>query len=210
MRFTALKIPDVFRIDPEPFRDRRGSVHELFRHEALGAAAGRPFTPVQATYSVSREGSLRGIHATAVPPGEAKLITCVRGAVLDAVVDLRVGSPTFGEFELTRLDARSGTGIFMAEGIGHAFLALSDDTCMSYLCSCEYRPGRMIDVDALDPGIGIPWGEGRTFVRSKKDIEAPTLREAVEAGLLASWEECRSSYGGPGGAGRLGQRSREA
>ncbi|MFI6346435.1 dTDP-4-dehydrorhamnose 3,5-epimerase family protein [Streptomyces sp. NPDC050560] len=191
---TQLRIPDTFRIDPHRFEDQRGSVHELFRYEGIGEATGRSFTPAQATYSVSRRGSLRGIHATPVPPGEAKLVTCVRGAVLDVVVDLRVGSPTFGEFDRTRLDPESGTGIFMAEGIGHAFLALTDDACMSYLCSAEYRRGRMIDINALDPEIGIPWGDADPFVMSEKDARAPLLGQAADAGLLPEYGQCRDLY----------------
>ncbi|MFE3323249.1 dTDP-4-dehydrorhamnose 3,5-epimerase family protein [Streptomyces sp. NPDC059176] len=189
-----MRIPDTFRIDPHRFQDPRGSVHELFRHEELGDVTGRTFVPAQTTYSVSRRGSLRGIHATPVPPGEAKLVTCVRGAVLDAVIDLRAGSPTFGEFDMVRLDPGSGTGIFMAEGIGHAFLALTDDTCMSYLCSAEYRRGRMIDINALDPEIGIPWGDAEPFVMSDKDASAPFLKDAVDAGLLPQYSRCRDLY----------------
>jgi NDP-hexose 3,5-(Or5-) epimerase len=205
-----MRVPDTFRIEPRRFGDQRGSVHELFRHDALSDAVGRPFVPIQATYSVSRQGSLRGIHATPVPPGEAKLVTCVRGAVLDAVVDLRVGSPTFGEFDLARLDPESGVGLFMAEGIGHAFLALTDDSCMSYLCSTEYRHGRMIDVHPLDPEIGIPWGDSEPYIMSEKDAAAPTLHEAAQAGLLARYDQCRSLYAELGDAGRPGYRSREA
>jgi NDP-hexose 3,5-(Or5-) epimerase len=194
VEISEMTIPDAFRVTPQRVSDRCGSVHEFYRKERLSAALGRPFVIRQVNYSVSCRDTLRGIHATVMPPGEAKLVTCVRGAVLDAVVDLRVGSPTFGKFELTRMDPGSAVGVYLAEGLGHAFLALTDDACVSYLCSAEYTAGRMIDVQALDPGIGIPWGLSRPPIMSDKDIAAPTLREVAESGILARYAECRDLY----------------
>lgn len=194
MNITEMTVPDAYRITPERLSDRRGCVYEFHRDATLSAVLGRPFTVRQVNYSVSRRGTVRGIHATAMPPGEAKLITCVRGAILDAVVDLRVGSPSFGRYDLTRIDAESGTGIFVSEGLGHAFLALTDDSCVSYLCSEEYQPGRMIDVQPLDPDIAIPWPLEEPAVMSDKDAAAPGLRAAAEAGLLPGFDECRDLY----------------
>jgi NDP-hexose 3,5-(Or5-) epimerase len=194
VNITEMTIPDAYRVLPERLSDRRGCVYEFHRDGTLSAVLGRPFVVRQVNYSVSCRGTVRGIHATAMPPGEAKLITCVRGAILDAVVDLRVGSPTFGRFEMTRIDADSGIGIYVSEGLGHAFLALTDDSCVSYLCSEEYVPGRMIDVQPLDPDIGIPWPLEEPAVMSDKDAAAPGLRAAADAGLLPGYDECRTLY----------------
>ncbi|TBO59757.1 dTDP-4-keto-6-deoxy-D-glucose epimerase [Streptomyces kasugaensis] len=189
-----MKIPNAFRITPRQIPDRRGSFYEAFRSAALTEAIGYPFRIGQANYSVSRRGTLRGIHATSLPPGQAKLVTCVRGAVLDVAVDLRVGSPTFGEFEITHQDEESGVSVYMADGLGHAFLALTDDVCMNYLCSTEYVPGTMIDVNALDPQLGIPWNLTCDPVMSDKDAAAPNAAEAIAAGLLPTYDECLAHY----------------
>ncbi|ANZ14690.1 dTDP-4-dehydrorhamnose 3,5-epimerase family protein [Streptomyces noursei] len=199
---TELSIPGTYRIEPHHIPDRRGHFYEAFRAEALGEALGRPFPIRQVNYSVSRRGTLRGIHTTSVPPGQEKLVTCVRGSALDVAVDLRVGSPTFGRYEITRQDEGSGIGVLMADGIGHAFLALSDDVCMNYLCSAEYVPGTMIDVQALDPEIGIPWDLAGEPVMSDKDRAAPTAREAAAAGLLPSYADCLAQYSALATGGR--------
>lgn len=200
-RITELPITGAYRIEPGAISDRRGRFYEAFRAERLSEVLGRPFEIRQVNYSVSRRGTLRGIHTTALPPGQEKLVTCVRGAALDVAVDLRVGSETFGQYAVTRQDADSGVSVLMADGIGHAFLALSDEVCMSYLCTTEYVPGTMIDVQALDPEIGIPWGLTGEPVMSDKDRAAPTLREAAAAGLLPGYADCLVRYGAPADAG---------
>jgi NDP-hexose 3,5-(Or5-) epimerase len=199
MELIEMTIPDAFRIMPERVSDRRGSFHEFYRQETLNALLGRSFVVRQVNHSISCRDALRGIHTT-MAPGEAKLVTCVRGAILDAVIDLRVGSPTFGKFDLTRLDPESGIGVYLAEGLGHAFLALMDDSCVTYLCSSEYQPGRMIDVQALDPGLGIPWGLSRPPIMSGKDAAAPALRELADTGQLPRYDECCELYAKLAGA----------
>ena len=187
MKITQTAVLDAYRIEPEHLFDCRGSFFEAWRYAELNDRIGHEFSVAQVNYSTSARNTLRGIHGTTVPPGQAKLVTCVRGAALDVVIDLRVGSPTFGQFEITVQEAGSGLGVYLADGLGHAFLALSDDTCMNYLCSAEYVPGTMIDIQALDPEIGIPWPIAGEPVRSAKDAEAPTLAEALAAGLLPEY-----------------------
>lgn len=118
----------------------------------------------------------------------------MRGAVLDVVVDIRVGSPTYGQWEAVRLDDETRHAVFLAEGLGHAFMALTDDATVVYLCSTGYAPGREHGVHPLDPELGIAWPEGIAPVLSEKDAEAPTLAEAERAGLLPSYEECKAYY----------------
>jgi NDP-hexose 3,5-(Or5-) epimerase len=195
MKVTEMAVLDAFRLTPGPLRDRRGTFYEAWRADELTAVLGRPFQIAQANFSVSARNVLRGIHGTRVPPGQAKLVTCVRGAALDVVVDLRPGSPTFGMHDTTLQEAGSGIGVYLADGIGHAFLALTDDTCMNYLCSAEYVPGSMIDIQALDPALGIPWPLDGPPLRSDKDAAAPTLAQAVEQGLLASYDQALTLSG---------------
>jgi NDP-hexose 3,5-(Or5-) epimerase len=194
MKITEMAVPNAYRVTPQPHLDRRGQFFEAFRAEELSEAIGYPFVVGQANYSSSRRNTVRGIHGTMLPPGQAKLVTCVRGAVLDVVVDLRVGSPTFGMVELTHQEQDSGLAVYLGDGLGHAFLALTDDACMNYLCSQPYLPGTMIDINPLDPEIGIPWGLTEPPIMSDKDAAAPGLAQALASGLLPGYQDCLSHY----------------
>jgi dTDP-4-dehydrorhamnose 3,5-epimerase len=142
---------------PQVHRDDRGSFAEAFRGAEFAAALGYRLDVSQVNCSVSRHGVIRGIHYADVPPGQAKYVTCAAGAILDVVVDLRAGSPTFGKWEAVRLDDVSHRAVFIAEGLGHAFMALDSDATVLYLCSTPYAPGREHAVHALDPALGIAW-----------------------------------------------------
>ncbi|MFK0128522.1 dTDP-4-dehydrorhamnose 3,5-epimerase [Streptomyces nigra] len=189
-----LGIDGAWVLEPQLFQDDRGTFHEWYRGGEFREATGHDLTLAQANCSVSRRGVLRGLHYADVPPGQAKYVTCVRGAVLDVVADIRVGSPTFGQWEAVRLDDDGRRAVFLAEGLGHAFMALTDDATVVYLCSTGYDPRREHSVDALDPALGITWPDGLTPVLSPKDARAPSLAEAQEAGLLPSYEACRARY----------------
>lgn len=187
---SEMAVPGAYRIEPEPLGDARGHFFESVRVSALLAESGWELTVRQVNMSVSHRNTLRGVHGTKVPPGQAKFVTCVRGAALDIAVDIRVGSPTFGRHDVTYQSAEAGTAVYLPDGIGHAFLALTDDTCMTYLCSQEYEPGTMIDIDALDPELALPWDLREPPIRSAKDAAAPTLAQAAAAGLLPAYEQC--------------------
>jgi dTDP-4-dehydrorhamnose 3,5-epimerase len=175
---------------PQVHSDDRGSFAEVFRGAEFASGLGYRLDVAQVNCSVSRRGVIRGIHYADVPPGQAKYVTCVAGAILDVVVDLRTGSPSFGKWEAVRLDAGTRRAVFLAEGLGHAFMALTDDATALYLCSTPYAPGREHGVDPRDPAIGIAWPLGTEPVLSEKDAAAPTLEEALRAGLLPSYQEC--------------------
>jgi dTDP-4-dehydrorhamnose 3,5-epimerase len=189
-----LTIEGTWLLEPKIFPDDRGSFHEWFRGGDLREATGYDLSLAQANCSVSRRGVLRGVHFADVPPGQAKYVTCARGAVLDVMVDVRVGSPTFGRWESVRLDEDNRHAVFLAEGIGHAFMALTDDATVLYLCSTGYAPGREHGVHPLDPELGIEWPAGLEPVLSEKDAAAPSLAEARAAGLLPEYEECVAYY----------------
>ncbi|WP_037885400.1 dTDP-4-dehydrorhamnose 3,5-epimerase [Streptomyces viridochromogenes] len=190
----ALGIAGAWVLEPKVFRDDRGGFHEWFRGAEFRETTGHDLPLAQANCSVSRWGVLRGVHFADVPPGQAKYLTCVRGVVLDVVVDLRVGSPTFGHWEALRLDDDGRQAVFLAEGLGHAFMALTDDATVVYLCSTGYAPQREHGVHPLDPDLGITWPAHIRPVLSPKDARAPSLAEATRSGMLPSYEACTAHY----------------
>ncbi|MEU0395960.1 dTDP-4-dehydrorhamnose 3,5-epimerase [Streptomyces sp. NPDC006208] len=189
-----LSIAGAWVHEPKIFPDSRGSFHEWFRAPDFAEAAGHRLRLEQANCSVSSRGTLRGIHFADVPPSQAKYVKCVRGAVLDVIADIRVGSPTFGQWEAVRLDDVDHHAVYLSEGLGHAFMALTDDATVVYLCSEGYSPEREHGINPLDAGLGIEWPEGITPLLSDKDAAAPTLAEAAEQGLLPRYEECEAYY----------------
>lgn len=190
----ALGIEGGYLWEPKLFPDDRGSFHEWFRADAFAEATGHSFSLAQANCSLSRRGVVRGVHFADVPPSQAKYITCLRGAVLDVVVDIRVGSPTYRRWEAVRLDDDTRRAVYLAEGLGHAFMALTDDATVVYLCSAGYAPKREHGVNPLDPELAIAWPADIPPVLSEKDAAAPTLAEAEQSGLLPSYPDCLAFY----------------
>ncbi|WP_436756614.1 dTDP-4-dehydrorhamnose 3,5-epimerase [Streptosporangium sp. V21-05] len=196
MGVRPLGIDGAWVFEPEVFVDERGSFHEWFHGGTFGGATGQGLALSQANLSVSRRGTVRGVHFADVPPGQAKYVKCVRGSVFDVVVDLRVGSPTFGRWESVVLDDADHRSVYVSEGLGHGFMALSDEAMVVYLCSEGYAPGREHGVDPFDGELAIGWPGGTTPLLSAKDATAPSLAEAGRRGLLPAYEECRRFYAG--------------
>lgn len=190
MQARPLAIDGAVELTPKQFGDDRGTFLEWFSQRSFGEATGHALALAQANCSVSAKGVLRGIHYADVPPGQAKYVTCVAGSVLDVVVDLRVGSATFGQWDSVLLDTIDRRAIHLAEGLGHAFLSLEDGSTVVYLCSTSYAPDREHEVHPLDPRIGIDWPLDGEPVLSPKDAAAPTLDEALAQGLLPTLEDC--------------------
>jgi dTDP-4-dehydrorhamnose 3,5-epimerase len=194
MKVTPLTVPGAWLCTPQVFPDDRGSFREWFRADLLTAATGRRFDVVQANHSISGRDVVRGVHYADVPPGQAKLVFCATGSALDLVVDVRVGSPTFGAVETIRLDTTAA--VFVSEGLGHAFRALEESTAMVYLVSSPYDPARERALSPADPVFGAllgPAGGGSHRV-SPRDAAAPTVEAAGESGLLPSYEQCLARY----------------
>lgn len=188
MTFRELAIPGAFELTPTQHADDRGVFFEWFTDPEFTAFAGHRFDLRQANCSVSRAGVLRGLHFAEVPPGQAKYVTCVSGAVFDVVVDIRVGSPTYGQWDSVLLDTRNRRSIYLAVGLAHGFLALHDDSTVMYLCSAGYDPQREHTICATDPAIGIDWPADHPLVLSERDRDAPSLAEVRAAGLLPDWK----------------------
>jgi dTDP-4-dehydrorhamnose 3,5-epimerase len=186
----ALGIEGAWVFTPTVHPDDRGAFFEAFRGAEFAADLGYRLEVGQVNCSVSRRGVIRGIHYADVPPGQAKYVTCVAGAVLDVVVDLRAGSPSFGKWEAVRLDDESRRAVFLAEGLGHGFQALSETATVLYLCSTPYAAGREHGIDPLDAAIGIGWQLEDAPVLSDKDAAAPALDEALRSGQLPRYADC--------------------
>ena len=195
MHIRELRVPGSFEITPVQLTDDRGAFLEWYRFDKLAEAVGHPLDLRQGNMSVSRRGVLRGVHFADIPPSQAKYVTAVRGAVIDFAVDIRVGSPAFGEWDSVLLDDVDRRAIYLAEGIGHAFVALTDDATVSYLVSDVYRPGAEHGINPLDPEIGLDLPFSRDeLVLSEKDLAAPTLAEAREQGILPDWSAAQAFY----------------
>ena len=195
MQIRELSIPDSYEITPIQRGDERGAFLEWYRHDLMEQTVGHSLNLRQANTSISKRGVVRGIHFADLPPGQAKYVTVTHGAVLDFVIDIRVGSPSFGQWDSTQLDTTDRRAIYLGEGLGHAFVALTDEAVVSYLVSDTYSPEREHGINPLDPEIGLVFpSEAGELVLSTKDIEAPSLADAASHGLLPSWGEARAYY----------------
>ena len=190
MEVRELAVPGAWEFTPRQFADDRGVFLEWYRADVVSAAIGHPLTIAQSNHSVSRRGTLRGIHFADVPPSQAKYVYCPTGAVLDVVIDIRAGSPTFGAVDKVRLDDVDRRAVYLSEGLGHAFMALTDNAVVTYLCSTGYAPEREHGVYPLDPELAIGWPEDLEPVLSDKDAAAPTLKQAAADGILPTYAEC--------------------
>lgn len=195
MQIRELSIPDAYEITPRQHSDDRGVFLEWYRFDRLQEAVGHPLDLKQGNTSVSRRGSVRGIHFADIPPSQAKYVTAPHGAVLDFVIDIRVGSPTFGSWDSVLLDDKDRRAIYVAEGLGHCFVALTDDATVSYLVTDVYNPTAEHGINPLDPEIGLEFPvPADELLLSPKDTDAPGLSAAKAAGLLPTWDDARAFY----------------
>ena len=182
MSFTPLKIEGSWVFTPQKFPDERGSFHEVFKLPLLSETLGFVFEVKQVNQSVSKAGVIRGIHWADVPPGQAKYVFCSKGAIWDLVTDIRIGSPTFGQFDGDVISADNGKCLLIKEGLGHVFLSLEDDTVVNYLCSEPFSPTTEHGINPLDETLAIPFDSKfpkERLLFSPKDLESPTLMEVV-------------------------------
>ena len=189
MDIRPLTVPGSFVLTPKIQRDNRGEFVEWFRADLLKKATGLDFSVAQANLSVSAKGTLRGIHFADVPPGQAKYVMCSSGSIEDYVVDIRVGSPTFGAWDRATISASERNAIVLDVGLGHAFLALEDNTTVTYLVTDHYTPHAEHAINPLDADLGLTFSlpEGELLL-SEKDTVAPGFLAAKATGLLPTWQ----------------------
>lgn len=195
MQIRPLKVADAFEVTPTVIGDERGLFLEAFRGDLLAEAIGHRPQVVQTNVSVSSRGTVRGIHFADVPPSQAKYVTVMTGSLIDYVVDIRVGSPTFGQWDSVLLDTPDRRAVYIPEGMGHAFAALEDHTTAMYLVTAPYTPAREHGIHPLDPEVGLRLPNGMTSpLLSAKDSAAPSLAEALDSGLLPRYDACVAHY----------------
>jgi dTDP-4-dehydrorhamnose 3,5-epimerase len=191
MKIRPLSISGAWEMTPAQHGDPRGLFLEWYRFDRLEAEVGHPLRLAQGNLSVSARGVVRGIHFADVPPGQAKYVMCTRGAVLDVIVDIRVGSPTFGRWEGVQLDDVDRRAVYVGEGLGHGFCALTDDATLTYVCSETYNPSGEHGVHPLDPDLAIEWPADVPLL-SARDEASPTLAEMLAAGRLPDYAACEA------------------
>ncbi len=190
MQISPLPIPGAYVVEPRIHNDPRGSFHEWFRGDMLYEKTGLRFPVEQANWSVSTRGTIRGIHFAQFPLSQAKYVTCPQGAIWDVVVDIRVGSATYGKWTAVELTETNRKAVVISEGLGHAFMALAESTTAMYLCTTTYNPTREKGVLPTDSDINIQWPLSYKPILSAKDAQAPTLKQAHSQGILPSVEDC--------------------
>lgn len=149
--------------------DSRGTFHEVFKISLIERELGIPFPVLQVNQSLSKKGVVRGIHWTESPEGQAKYVSCVSGALWDVVIDLRPSSPTFGKWDAALLTSENRKSILISKGLGHAFLALENNTVANYLCTAEFDPTVDRSINPLSASLAIP------FLSFANDNGIPTL-----------------------------------
>jgi dTDP-4-dehydrorhamnose 3,5-epimerase len=179
MRRLPTRLDGLVLLEPAVHGDERGFFMETWREDAW-TAHGVPSTFVQDNHSRSRQGTVRGIHFQ-THPGQGKLVRCARGAVLDVVVDLRRGSPTFGEWESAELDDVHGRQLWIPVGFGHGFCVLSETADFVYKCTNYYDGATEAGIRFDDPEVGIEWPTGFELLYSERDRNAPRLAEVADS-----------------------------
>ncbi len=186
MQVTPLAIPAVVLIEPKGFGDARGVFFESFNQRAFTDATGTDHQFVQDNHSRSAKGVLRGLHYQLAPCAQGKLVRCIRGAVFDVAVDIRSGSPSFGQWVGVELSEENHRQLWVPPGFAHGFLTLSDTADFLYKTTDYYAPSHERAIAWNDPRIGIAWPDlGGLPTLSAKDGVAPTLDSSVSGGIAA-------------------------
>lgn len=183
MKLIELSIPGLFVLESPVWSDDRGSFREWFKDEDF-QAAGLDFRARQANLSLSKRNVVRGLHYSLAPEGQAKVVTCAHGELDDVIVDIRVGSPTFGRYEIIHLAEGEERSVHVPGGVAHGFCVTSEWGALTYLLSSPFNARLELEINPFDEEINVPWTIGGEPVVSPKDAAAPSLRERREAGEL--------------------------
>ncbi len=164
-------------LEPRVFRDARGYFFESYNKEVFDRLVG-PVDFVQDNESCSTRGVMRGLHFQRPPFTQAKLVRCVRGAVLDVAVDIRKGSPTYGKYVAVELTEENHRQFFVPRGFAHGFAVLSDVAVFQYKCDNYYAPQADGGISILDDSLGIDWRiDPAQAILSEKDMKHPLLKD---------------------------------
>jgi len=179
MEINKLSISGAWQTFSPIMEDHRGYVKETFSFSNNVEKTGLSFNVAQSIFTKSKKGVIRGIHYSLNPLSQWKWITCVSGSILDVVVDIRTGSPTFGLHEEVLLSDTNGMGILLQSNLGHAFQSLTENAIVVYNLSTEYTPEFEKSINPLDKLINIKWPISEQIL-SEKDINSPTLQGQIQ------------------------------
>lgn len=192
MKLTPLGIEGAWLAESPVWSDDRGFFREWFKREEVFSKTGIDFSAQQANISISNKGVIRGIHYSMAPDGQAKWVTCVTGAVIDVIVDIRPNSPTFKKIEYIDLKGNENRSVLIGEGLGHGFISLEDGSSLSYLLSTPYHPEAEFEILPTDETLKINWHLNLVgqfgIVLSPEDALAPTLEERKIQDKLPQWK----------------------
>ena len=186
MNIVELSIAGAWLLESPVWADERGFFREWFRlPDFLNESA--DFCARQANLSHSVKNTVRGLHYSLAPEGQAKLVTCAAGEIDDVLVDVRVGSPTFGAVEIVHLGGDSGRSVYLPAGLAHGFCVSSDTGVLVYLLSSVFNAPVELEINPFDDELAVAWPlEGEPIV-SEKDATAPTFAQRRDAGQLPAF-----------------------
>ena len=180
VKLIELSIPGLFVLESPVWSDERGTFREWFKDEDF-EEAGLEFHAQQANLSVSKKNVVRGLHYSMAREGQAKVVTCAHGELDDVIVDIRVGSPTFGRHEIVHLAAGEERSVYVPGGVAHGFCVTSEFGALTYLLSSPFNAALELEINPFDDEINVPWIIDGEAVVSPKDAGAPSLRERRDA-----------------------------
>jgi dTDP-4-dehydrorhamnose 3,5-epimerase len=190
VKLTPLGIKGAWLAESKVWNDDRGFFREWFKESEVLSTTGINFLVKQANFSVSQKGAIRGIHYSLTPHEQAKWITCVSGAIVDVIVDIRPESSTFKEVEYVDLKPGDGKSVLISHGLGHGFISIENGSGVSYLLNAPYNPDLELGINPFDQDLGINWEkfslDPSFYVVSESDQSAPSLKELLDTGRLPS------------------------
>lgn len=186
MKVIELSIPGAYLMESPVWGDDRGFFREWFQLPDL-ESAGLRFPAQQANLSTSKRNVVRGLHYSIAPKGQAKIVTCVHGELDDVIVDIRVGSPAFGSYEIVHLGADEGRSVFLPPGVAHGFSVSSDSGVICYLLSTPFNAPLELEINPFDEELNVMWPLSAEPIVSEKDKNAPTLAQRKAAGELPAF-----------------------
>ena len=187
MSVTKGAVAGLLILDSPVWADDRGSFREWFRLSEL-REAGVDFATSQANLSHSVRGVVRGLHYSLAPQGQAKVVTCVAGTLEDVIVDVRVGSPTYGAVEVVTLSGDLGRSVVLPVGVAHGFCVTSEHATLAYLLSSPYNAAFELEINPFDAQVGVAWALSGDPVVSEKDARAPSLAQRRAANELPTYQ----------------------
>jgi dTDP-4-dehydrorhamnose 3,5-epimerase len=181
MKVTPLAIEGAWVAEINVWHDDRGFFREWFKHEEVLRLTGIDFSAMQANFSLSKKGVIRGIHYSLAPEGQAKWVTCVSGSIVDVIVDIRPNSPTYKKIEYIELNSDKGVAVLIGPGLGHGFISLAENSGVSYLLNSPYNPAYELELSPIDIDLGIRWqkylNNETEIILSEKDRLSPSLMQ---------------------------------